>query len=295
MHRTTVQRVSDPLSGAEVIDAHHHLVFPDDVAYPDLAVHMPAIHRLVAPSELEPLLADAGVDGTICVQATNDERETVLLLDVARRHPWLRAVVGWIPLHDPDTVVDALDRVASPALVGVRHLIHREPDPAWLATKPVLASLQLLAERSMVYELVALAKGHLDNAIPIIEHVPDLTLVIDHLGGPNVRGERWEPWASLMRAAAQHPRCVVKLSGLDPIDGSVEPYRRYVEHVVDVFGTQRVMWASNWPATRLGTGYRETLDDALDLLPEVAPHERAAVLGANARRVYGLSHTDREG
>lgn len=288
MHRTTVQRVSDPLSGIEVIDAHHHLVFPQHVAYPDLAEHMPAIHRRVEPGELEPLLADARVDGTICVQATNDERETTLLLDVAREHDWLRAVVGWIPLHDPDAAGDALDRVASPVLVGVRHLIHREPDPAWLAAEPVLASLRLLAERSMVYELVALAKGHLDNALPIVEHVPELTLVIDHLGGPYVRGDRWEPWASLMGATAQHPRCAVKLSGLDPIDGSVEPYRRYVEHVVEVFGAERVMWASNWPATRLGAGYRAMLDDALDLLPELTPDERAAVFGANARRVYGL-------
>lgn len=270
-----------------MIDAHHHLVFPDRVPYPDLETHMPAIHRHIGPEQLAPLLADAGVTGTICVQATNHDDETALLLDLAARIEWLLGVVGWVPLHDPDITAKALDRHDDPALVGVRYLIHREPDPAWLSTPTVLASLQVLADRGLVYELVALGKGHLDNLRAIIENVPELTLVIDHLGGPNVRGGRWEPWASLMAEAAQHPRCAVKLSGLDPVDSSVEPYRRYVEHVLEHFGPSRVMWASNWPATRLGDGYRVMLDDALALLRPLSGDELDAVLGANARRVYG--------
>src|SRR5690606_46442 len=137
-------------------------------------------------------------------------------LEVAHEHDWVLGVVGWVPLHDADAASDALARFDDPLLVGVRHLIHREPDPAWLASPPVLAALRVLADRGLAYELVALAKGHLDNLVAIVERVPQLTLVIDHLGGPNVRGERWEPWASLMRAAAQHPNCAVKVSGLDP-------------------------------------------------------------------------------
>src|SRR5690606_11805345 len=122
--------------------------------------------------------------------------------------------------HDAEVTRRTLDRFDDPNLVGVRHLIHREPDPAWLQTEPVIDALRVLASRGLVYELVALAKGHLDNAPKLIEAVPALDLVIDHLGGPNVRKQRWEPWATLMARAAEHSRCTVKMSGLDPIDGS---------------------------------------------------------------------------
>ena len=101
-----------------------------------------------------------------------------------------------------------------------------------------------------------------------------------------MRGGRWEPWASIMAAAAQHPRCTVKLSGLDPVDGSVEVYRPYVDHVLEHFGPDRVMWASNWPATRFGDGYRVMLDDARSFLGGLSDAEVDAVLGANARRVF---------
>jgi L-fuconolactonase len=269
-----------------VVDAHHHLVFPDLVAYPDLERHMPEIHRTIGPDDLEPLLRDAGVDRTVVVQATNDVAETSILVDLAHRLPWLVAVVGWLPLDDAATVVDALSVHDDPVLVGVRHLLHREPDPGWLSDPARLDALRVLAANDLLYEVCALGKGHLDNVPAVIEEVPELTLVIDHLGGPYVRGDRWEPWASLMSAAAQHPRCLVKLSSLDPIDGSVEPYRRYVEHVLDAFGADRVLWASNWPATRLGASYRAMLDDARALLPAMDEGARTAVFGGNALRVY---------
>lgn len=271
---------------SELIDAHHHLIYPDRVGYPDLAQHMPAIHRRFGTADLAPLLADAGVTATICVQAANDDAETALLLEVARKVDWMIGVVGWVPLHDAEVTRRTLDRFDDPALVGIRYLIHREPDPGWLSTAPVLDALRVLSEHDLVFELVALAKGHLDNAPSVVEAVPDLDLVIDHLGGPNVRGGRWEPWATLMARAAEHPRCTVKLSGLDPIEGGVEPYRRYVDHVMEHFGAERVMWASNWPATRLGTGYRQTLDDARSLVPGLSSSDRDAVFAENAARVY---------
>jgi L-fuconolactonase len=155
-----------------------------------------------------------------------------------------------------------------------------------LRTPPVLDALRVLAERGLVFDVCALAKGHLDNVPGVIEAVPELSLVIDHLGGPIVAGGRWEPWASLMACAAQHDRCMVKLSGFDPVDGSTEGYRPYVEHLFEHFGPDRILWASNWPATRLGAGYRELFDDAMRLVPSLDARQRRAVLGGTARRVY---------
>jgi L-fuconolactonase len=272
-----------------VIDAHHHLLDPARVAYPDIERVMPEINQTFSAADLAPLLSEARVDGTIVVQAANEMAETSMLLDLARRTDWIRGVVGWVPLQDADATAAAIAKVDDERLLGVRTLLHRESDPQWLSAPARLDALRVLAECSLVFDALTLAKGHLDNIPTVLERVPELTLVIDHLGSPFVRGDRWEPWASLMSAAAQHERCFVKYSSLDPIDGSVEPLRPYVEHVFSEFGTDRVMWASNWPATRRGASYRAMLDDARALLPRGAESEIDAVFGDNARRVYGLS------
>lgn len=252
---------------------------------------MAAIHRTITPDDLRPQLVAAGVEGTVLVQAANDVAETHVLLEIAAQDNPVRAVVGWVPLDNEATAAAALDDVADPALRGVRTLLHREPDPAWIVAPDRLDALRVLAERDLVYELVTLVKGHLDNAPVLLEAVPELTVVIDHLGSPHVRGARWEPWASLMREAAQHPNCVVKYSGLDPFDdGTVDGWRPYVDHVFEQFGAPRVLWASNWPATHMGAAgsYQQIVDDSLRLLPSLAPAAVDAVLGGNAERIYGL-------
>lgn len=249
---------------------------------------MPEINRRVAPDDLEPQLRLADVEATVLVQAANDSAETVLMLELASRTPWVLGVVGWLPLDTAETAAAALTAIAGhPKLVGIRYLIHRQPDPGWLSAPGRIAALRFLAQQGLAYEVVALAKGHLENALIIADQIPELTLVIDHLGGPHVRRNRWEPWASIMRELAQHSRCVVKYSGLDPFDGSVEEYRPYVEHIFDQFPARRIMWASNWPATRLGGSYQRIVDDSLSLLPDLALSDRAEVFEATARRTYG--------
>jgi L-fuconolactonase len=93
-----------------------------------------------------------------------------------------------------------------------------------------------------------------------------------------------------MSEAARRPNCVVKYSGLDPLDdGTVDAWRPYVDHVFEQFGAERVLWASNWPATRLGAdgSYQQIVDDSRRLLPSLAPSALDAVFGDNAERVYG--------
>jgi L-fuconolactonase len=197
--------------------------------------------------------------------------------------------VGWVPLETPEAAATALAEIAGhPKLVGIRYLIHRESDPGWLSAPARIEALRVLAQQGLAYEVVALAKGHLENAVTLADQIPELTLVIDHLGSPYVQGRRWEPWASIMSDLAQHDQCVVKYSGLDQIGESVEEYRPYVDHVFDRFPAERITWASNWPASRLGGPYDLIVDDSLRLLPQLTPDERASVFETTARRTYGL-------
>jgi len=200
--------------------------------------------------------------------------------------------VGWVPLTDPDAAARALERFAAPGsrLRGIRHLIHDEPDPDWVTQPRVLDSLALLAARGLTFDLSAFSARHLSHVPTLAERVPDLDVVICHFGMPRVDQGEWEPWASTFARAAEHPRCFVKVSGLDLFLGGPDPERiqRYVDHALACFGPERLIWASNWPVSMQLRGYRELLDAGRAVLAACSSEERAGVLGGNAIRVYAL-------
>jgi L-fuconolactonase len=172
--------------------------------------------------------------------------------------------------------------------------MHEEPDRRWPCQSRVLEALALIAARGMPFDVYPALKGHLETVLELAAAMPGLTIVVDHLGHPQVAAGRWEPWATLMAGLAAHERVVVKLSGLEPPGpvgttgrvGVVDAYRPYVEHVLEHFGAARVMWASNWPATGGGAVYTEVLDESVALLAGLDDRDRAEVLAGTARRTY---------
>jgi L-fuconolactonase len=274
-----------------IVDAHHHFLDPAQIDYPFLRF-LPDLARPLGPDELAPLVRAAGVDATVCVQAADALAETEFLLAQAARADWVAGVVGWVPLADPPAAARALERYAGSGsrLRGIRHLIHDEPDPDWVAQPSVLESLALLAERELVFDLSAFSTRHLEHVPTLAERVPELSVVICHFGMPRVDQGEWEPWASAFARAAQHPRCAVKISGLDLFLGGPDAVRiqRYVDHALACFGPERLIWASNWPVSMQLRGYRELLDTGRAVLAGCSPADRSAVLGGNANRVYRL-------
>jgi L-fuconolactonase len=274
-----------------IVDAHHHFLDPQRIDYPFLRF-LPQLARRLDADSLAPLLREAGVSRTIAVQAADCEAETRFLLDESARADFVAGVVGWIPLADPATAATALARFASHPgrLVGVRHLIHDEPDPDWVVQESVLESLALLAAQGLAFDLSAFQARHLEHVVRFAERVPGLRVVICHYGMPRADLGDWEPWASVFARAASNPDACVKISGLDLFLGGpdVERMRRYFEHALACFGPERMLWASNWPVSLQGRGYRELLDTAQKLVAPLSASQRGAILGGNALRVYGL-------
>jgi L-fuconolactonase len=274
-----------------IVDAHHHFLDPERIDYPFLRF-LPQLARRLDARDLEPLVRAAGVAETIAVQASDSEAETEFLLEQAAGAGFVAGVVGWVPLADPAACARALERFAAHPghLVGIRHLIHDEPDPDWVVQPAVLASLALLASRGLAFDLSAFQPRHLEHVATIAERVPELRIVICHYGMPRVDQDQWEPWAGAFARAAEHPNACVKISGLDLFLGGPDPARtrRYFEHAIQCYGAERLIWASNWPVSLQLRGYRELLDAARVQLAALPTQDRDAILGANARRVYGL-------
>lgn len=277
-----------------VIDAHQHVWDLTRSRYAWLTPEHGPLYRSFAIDELLPQLARAGVDRTVLVQAEDSHADTELMREVAAAHPDVVAgIVGWVPLLDPAATEMALDRLADdPRIVGVRHLIHDEPDPDWLLRPAVGDSLRLVAERGLTFDVVAVLSRHLEHVPVIAERVPELTLIVDHLAKPPIRERGWQPWADLLAAAARCPNVVAKVSGLntaaDPERWTAADLRPYVEHAVACFGADRLMFGGDWPVAILAGDYEQVARETRAVLAPLGEAERAAVLGGTAIRAYGL-------
>ncbi|WP_216896956.1 amidohydrolase family protein [Nocardia alni] len=277
------------------VDAHVHIWDIQGgkyhVEYDWLTETSDVLYRSYTLADLAPHLGEHGVGALILVQASDSIAESYALLDAAAAAPCPATVVGWLPLHEPDRAADQLARLRRPAFVGVRHMIHRDPDPAWLLRPEVSEGLALLAEAGLSFDAVA-ETTELLAQVPVIaaEH-PTLTVILDHLGKPPVAAGDWQPWADLLGAAAQAPNVVAKISGLATVSApgfTAAHWQRYVDHALAVFGPDRVMVGGDWPFTLTAASYREVWQATLGTLAGLSPADRAQVLSGTASRVYKL-------
>ena len=277
-----------------MIDAHHHFWWTGRHTYTWPHQVGDRLARDFTPDDLRPELSRCGIKGTVLVQVLHQVGgETEECLDLCKEVNFVRGVVGWVPLADPDATSRALERLRSRGkLVGVRHLISNEPDPRWLLQDSVVESLKLLAAAGLAFDAIPVTAAQFESVLDVAARLPDLKIVIDHLGRPPLSERGWEPWATQVARAAEHRNVSMKLSiGLDIImrwRWSTDEIRRYSDHVLDLFSSNRVMAASNWPVILLGASYEQTWQGIIDLVAALSVDQRHAIMCGTAERVYGL-------
>src|SRR5215469_11457751 len=207
--------------GSDMIDAHHHFWWHQRHTYTWPAQVGDRFARDFTPDDLRPELARCGIKGTVLIQVLHQVGgETEECLDICNDVDYVRGVVGWLPLSNPDETVRALERLRARGgkLVGVRHLISNEPDPRWLLQDGVLDSLNLLAAAGIAFDAIPINAAQFESVLDIARRLPKLKIVINHLGRPPLPERGSEPWATHIARAAEHRNVSMKLSiGLDII------------------------------------------------------------------------------
>ncbi|ADJ43652.1 amidohydrolase [Amycolatopsis mediterranei S699] len=273
-----------------MIDAHHHLWDPTRREYPWMAGEaMDPIRRPYTVDDLRAVTKAAGVHATVLVQTVSSEEETAEFLATAAAEPVIAGVVGWVDLTAPD-VADRLAALEGP-LAGIRHQVEGEPDDDWLLRPEVVAGLSTVAAAGLAFDLLV-RPAQLPAAAEVALRLPQLRLVLDHAAKPPIAAGDWELWASGVAALAARENVVCKLSGLvteaDWSGWEVGHLRRYVDHVLEVFGPARLLFGSDWPVCELAASYEVVLDAAIALTGSLSDAERLAVFEHNARTTYGL-------
>lgn len=272
------------------LDAHQHFwhYLPERDGW--ITSEMAVLRRDFLPTELAPLLADNDVDGCIAVQADQSEMETQFLLDLAREHPFVRGVVGWVDLRSPQVRDRLAHFAADPRLCGVRHLVQGEPDD-FLLEPAVMRGIEALTAFDLAYDLL-LVPRQLRAATELATRLPDQRFVLDHLAKPLIKAGVLEPWASDLRALAERPNVSCKLSGLiteaDWREWREADLRPYLDVAVEAFGPSRLLWGSDWPVCLLAGSYATVREVLVDYLGEFSADEQDAIFGGNAMACYGI-------
>jgi L-fuconolactonase len=276
-----------------IIDAHHHLWDLERTPQPWMTAEHDAIARTFGPADMEPLLTACGVTQTVLVQGACTDDDTDYLFEVADVHAWIGAITAWVALDDPDACRRRLGELGTrPKLRGIRHLIHEEPDPHWIVRPSVLEGIALVEDAGLVLELPVVYPRHFGDVAELALRFPRLRIVIDHLGKPPFGTPDMSAWEAALRACAEYPNVLAKISGLNTAipqrDWSATDLRHPLEVAVDCFGADRLMWGSDWPVALLNGSYERVLEASVTVLEEIVPDAAAAILNGTAVRVYRL-------
>ncbi len=271
------------------IDSHQHFWRYQAPSYSWITERMRILQRDYLPAELEPLLRAGGFDGCIAVQACQSVEDTAFLLELARRHAFIKGVVGWVDLCS-DRLDEELARFApDPGLVGVRHIVHDEPDDDFMLRADFRRGISRLRTFDLTYDLLLFPR-HIPRAVRLAEEFPEQPFVLDHIAKPVIRDGQFSPWREDLRTLAAFPNVTCKLSGLVTEarwdSWRPEDIHPYLDIVVEAFGPSRLMIGSDWPVCLLAGDYRRVMDVVVGYVERLSKDERRGILGENAARVY---------
>jgi L-fuconolactonase len=283
----------------KIIDTHIHIWNFDKAEYKWLEGDTSILNRTYNIEELEEERKASDISAGVLVQAANNFEDTDWMLYVAEKSNWLKGVVGWLPLLDPDATEKALNNkyLQNHLFKGVRHLIHNESDSQWLLQDKVIESLRILERHNIPYDVVGIIPSHIETALKIAEKLPGLRMVFDHLNQPPIKqNERFGKWGTLMKEASQHKNFFAKISGLGTASGNFNSWtnvdlKPYIEFVLQTFGDDRCFCGGDWPVSLLAGSYAKTWQAyktvLTDLLEEEAQHK---VFYQNATDFYSLEN-----
>lgn len=271
------------------LDAHVHVWSrkTDPQPWIDPATMGP-IDRDFSMADAERMLDSVALDRAIVVQSSNSASETRRLLEGATER--IAGVVGWVDLTaDVSRQLDDLEPVARERLVGIRHLVHIDPDPEWLARPEIARGLSELGKQGLTFDVVA-RWWQLPLVATVASGLPGVTFVLDHLGGPPVGTADMEAWEKALGALARRDNVVAKLSGvageIGSPDWTPEQCTPAIEAAFKTFGPRRLMYGSDWPMVELVGGPAKWHAATQAWVAVLAPVERGAVFGATAAATY---------
>ncbi len=275
-----------------MIDAHQHFWKIDRGDYFWINEKMKTLYRDFTPEDLYPVLQKNNIAGTVLVQAAPTYEETDYLLSLYEKYDWICGVVGWLDLSStsfPKQLELVMERKG---LVGLRPMLQDIDEHDWILQEQVLKNLTYLIEYDLSLDLL-INKNHFSSISTLMQALPHLRSVINHIAKPNIAKGEWDEWREGMKELSRFPNVWCKLSGLiteaDKSNWELKHFTPYIKQVLEDFGPSRIFFGSDWPVCLTAGSYEDVIKIIRDNLPDdLTKEEINDLFSENAKLFYRL-------
>ena len=271
-----------------IIDTHLHLIYPDRFSYPWISgTHPLNGHWIIEDywTEAKPLGIQAALHMEVDVAEADIEAETRFVLD---REGVVGAIAACRP-ESPDFPGQLETLAVLPGVRGLRRILHEVPDDL-SQTQLFVENLRRLPAHGLSFDL-CVRHDQLPIGQSLVAKCPDVTFILDHCGAQDIDVNQPGPWADNIRSLSRLPNVNAKVSGIMAYAGpnwTLDQLRPYVEHIIDCFGWDRVVWGSDHPVVTLGGSLTDWVTTARKIVSGATEDEQTKLFNANARRIYRL-------
>ena len=278
----------------QIVDTHQHLWDPDVLPCSWLNA-LPSLNRAFRMSDYLEATKDLGIVKSVHVETDVDEpymvQETKSLFDLADQADTPLAGIVACARPEKDGFEKHLEKILGHhALKGIRRILHTQPDELGQG-RTFIENVGHLGSYGLSFDICVLAR-QLPIAINLVAHCPQVSFILDHCGVPQVKEKILDPWRMHITEIAKYSNVVCKVSGVvayaDPANWTADDLRPYIEHVVESFGWDRVMFGSDWPVCTLAASYARWLSVLQSITQTAGAEKQKKLFHDNAVRVYRL-------
>jgi len=275
----------------ERIDSHQHFWKYDPGRQNWMTDEMDLLKKDYGPLDLSVLLEQCQLQGSVAVQASQTEDENDFLLNLSENNSFIKGIVGWVDLQSESLLERLSYYNAKNKIKGFRHVIHDEPDIDFMLRPAFLKGIKALQSFDYTYDLL-IYPVHLPNALQLVRQFPDQPFVIDHIAKPRIREHEISDWRKHLMPLASLRNVYCKISGMVTEitwkKWKQEDFMPYMDTIVELFGTKRILYGSDWPVCSLSASYQETYRIVESYFEKFSDDEQDDFFGLNARCFYHL-------
>jgi L-fuconolactonase len=273
------------------IDSHQHFWKYNAQNHAWINGDMKVIQKDFMPSDLEPILKTHQFDGCVSVQVDQNDEESAFLLQLADENDFIKGVVGWVDLQSND-VDDKLEEYAEKKkMKGFRHIVQGESDTEFMLRPKFKNGIAALSAYNFTYDIL-IYHYQLEQAIQFVKFFPEQKLVIDHIAKPDIKSGEYAQWQTNIKKIALHQNVYCKVSGMvteaDWHDWKESDFKIYLDTIVKAFGTDRIMYGSDFPVCLLAATYEQQLSIVNNYFEAFSNVEKKKIMGGNAVKFYNL-------
>jgi L-fuconolactonase len=274
------------------IDSHQHFWNFDPEKFDWITEEMSLIKKDFLPGDLKYILQENNFDGCITVQVEQTEEENDFLLKAAQDNEFIKGVVGWIDLQLENIDERLAYYKQFERLKGFRHILQGEKKRDLMLSPDFKRGISLLNKYNFTYD-VLIFPDQLVFAKQLVKEFPKQKFVIDHLAKPYIKDGRIEEWKKDMEAIGSFENVYCKISGMvteaDWKNWKAKDFFPYLDVVVKSFGTNRIMYGSDWPVCLVAASYEQVLDIVREYFSSFSKNEQDLFFGGNAVKFYNIN------